>query len=67
MSLTVALVENRADSFEHVGQISDAVFELKHYGKSFQGSTVVKERRGQPAPEEAQSEPDVEHLSPGQV
>jgi diguanylate cyclase (GGDEF)-like protein len=46
MSLTIAIVENEDHRYTHLGQISDAAFELKSYGKTFQGSTVVKERRG---------------------
>ena len=46
MSLTVAIVLNDAGHYDHIGQISDAAFELKKYGKTFAGSTVVKERRG---------------------
>ena len=70
MSLTVAIVEVRGGSYDHVGQISDAAFELKHYGKSFQGSTVVKERRGRPPGESAESAHDArnaEQVRPGQV
>ncbi len=46
MSLTVAVVKNEEQRYTHLGQLSDAAFELKSYGKTFQGSTVVKERRG---------------------
>ena len=46
MSLTVAVVKNEDRRYTHLGQLSDAAFELKSYGKTFQGSTVVKERRG---------------------
>ncbi len=46
MSLTVAIVKNEECRYTHLGQLSDAAFELKGYGKTFQGSTVVKERRG---------------------
>lgn len=68
MSLTVAIVENHEGSYEHMGQISDAAFELKHYGKSFQGSTVVKERRGRSGPDEgAAQEKNSEEIQPGQV
>lgn len=47
MSVTVAIVLNRGRRYEHVGQLSDVAFELKKYGKSYQGSTVVRERRGE--------------------
>jgi diguanylate cyclase (GGDEF)-like protein len=56
MSLTVAIVVNEGQRYTHVGQISDAAFELKKYGKTFQGSTVVKERRGRGAGEDAESD-----------
>ncbi|MCP4547640.1 MAG: response regulator [bacterium] len=46
MSLTVAIVTSDGKQYEHIGQISDAASELKKYGKTFQGSIVVKERRG---------------------
>ncbi len=68
MTLTVAIVLNEGRRYEHVGQISDAAFELKNYGKSFQGSTVVKERRGRSAEEEPAapaSSGEVEAAEPG--
>lgn len=45
ITLTVALVENAKDRFEHPGQVSDTTAELKRYGKSLIYSVVVRERR----------------------
>jgi diguanylate cyclase (GGDEF)-like protein len=56
MSLTVAIVECRDHRYTHVGQVSNAAFELKKYGKTFQGSTVVKERRGTPGGDRSRGE-----------
>ena len=42
----VAVVKNEERRYTHLGQLSDVAFELKSYGKTFQGSAVVKERRG---------------------
>jgi diguanylate cyclase (GGDEF)-like protein len=47
MTLTVAGVTNRDRSYMHVGEISDTSAELKHFGKSRQGSIVVWERRAE--------------------
>ena len=45
ITLTVALVENARDRFEHPGQVSGTIAELKRYGKSLMYSVVVRERR----------------------
>ncbi|MCB1163654.1 hypothetical protein KDL67_13295, partial [bacterium] len=66
MSLTVAIVVNEEQRYTHVGQISDAAFELKKYGKTFQGSTVVKERRGHAGEDEedARHDESISHAEP---
>jgi diguanylate cyclase (GGDEF)-like protein len=45
ITITVALVENAQGRFKHMAELSDAVAELKRYGKTQLGSVVVKERR----------------------
>jgi diguanylate cyclase (GGDEF)-like protein len=45
ITLTVALVVNAQGRFEHLAELSDAVAELKRYGKTLEGSVVVRERR----------------------
>lgn len=45
ITLTVALVANAQGRFKHMAELSDAVAELKRYGKTQPGSVVVKERR----------------------
>ena len=53
--LTVALVAHQGGGFQHWARVSDVAAELKAYGKSHEGSIVVKERRTpleQPAPQE---------------
>lgn len=44
-SLTIALVLDEGGEFEHWARVSDAAAELKSYGKSLNGNSVVKERR----------------------
>ncbi len=44
-SLTVALVTHQGGGFRHWAKVSDVAAELKAYGKSHEGSIVVKERR----------------------
>jgi PleD family two-component response regulator len=44
-SVTVALVLDEGGEFEHWARVSDAAAELKSYGKSLAGNSVVRERR----------------------
>ncbi len=44
-SVTVALVLDEGGEFEHWARVSDAAAELKSYGKSLTGNSVVRERR----------------------
>ena len=46
VSLTVAAVLNADGRYNHVGRVNAVAAELKHYGKSQDGSVVVTERRG---------------------
>ncbi len=64
MSLTVAIVMNMDGEYGHVGQLSDAAFELKKYGKTFAGSTVVKERRGRERGDARPDENENPHAEP---
>ena len=45
MSLSIAIVVNRAGMFSHVGEISHMVADLKKYAKTLPGSNFVFERR----------------------
>lgn len=49
-SLTIALVLDTGGEFEHWAGVSDVAAQLKAYGKSLDGSVVVKERRQIGAP-----------------
>jgi PleD family two-component response regulator len=62
-SLTVALVTHKGGGFQHWARVSDVAAELKAYGKSHEGSIVVKERRSsldQATPEGSLTAPDSE-------
>jgi diguanylate cyclase (GGDEF)-like protein len=50
LTLTIAVVKNTTGKMDHIARISDTASELKRYGKTLEGSVVVKERRkgGQP-------------------
>lgn len=45
IALTVALVSSVKGRFTHPAELSDALAELKHYGKANPHSVVVRERR----------------------
>lgn len=45
MSLSIAVVINRGDTFSHVGEISHMAADLKKYAKTLPGSNFVIERR----------------------
>ena len=45
ITLTIAMVSEGSGRFEHPAQLSDAMAELKRYGKTMTNSVVVKERR----------------------
>jgi len=45
MTLSIAVVINRGDTFSHVGEISHMVADLKKYAKTLPGSNFVFERR----------------------
>ncbi|MGQ9603581.1 MAG: GGDEF domain-containing response regulator [bacterium] len=51
LTITIAMVEAGRNKIDHIAKISDIASELKRYGKTLEGSVVVKERRrdGQPA------------------
>jgi diguanylate cyclase (GGDEF)-like protein len=50
LTMTIAVVSNNKIEVDHIARISDIASELKLYGKTLEGSVVVKERRkdGQP-------------------
>jgi diguanylate cyclase (GGDEF)-like protein len=52
LTITIAMVTSGKGRVEHIGRISDIASELKRYGKTLEGSVVVKERRknGQAVP-----------------
>jgi diguanylate cyclase (GGDEF)-like protein len=45
LTMTIAVVANSRIKVDHIARISDIASELKMYGKTLQGSVVVKERR----------------------
>ena len=45
MSISIAVVTNKDDTFSHVGEISHMVADLKKYAKTLPGSNFVFERR----------------------
>jgi hypothetical protein len=45
LTVTIAVVSDGERKMDHIAQISDIASELKRYGKSLDGSVVVKERR----------------------
>ena len=45
ITLTVALITDAQERYEHPAEMSDALAELKGHGKQQQGSVVVEERR----------------------
>lgn len=51
LTITIAMVEAGRNKIDHIAKISDIASELKRYGKTLEGSVVVKERRrdGKPA------------------
>jgi diguanylate cyclase (GGDEF)-like protein len=52
LTMTIAVVASENGSIAHMARLSDIASELKRYGKTLEGSVVVKERRkeGHPAP-----------------
>jgi GGDEF domain-containing protein len=52
LTMTVAVVSSSKIEIDHIARISDIASELKLYGKTLEGSVVVKERRkdGRPLP-----------------
>jgi len=52
LTMTIAIVSSENGSIAHSARLSDIASELKRYGKTLEGSVVVKERRkeGHPAP-----------------
>jgi diguanylate cyclase (GGDEF)-like protein len=47
LGMTLAVVTNERDPITHIGRVADVASELKRYGKSMNGSVVVRERRHQ--------------------
>jgi diguanylate cyclase (GGDEF)-like protein len=45
LTVTIAVVSDGNGKMDHIARISDIASELKRYGKSLDGSAVVKERR----------------------
>ena len=45
LTITIAVVSNVAGDAAHIARISDIASELKRYGKTLEGSVVVRERR----------------------
>jgi len=47
LGITLAVVTNEKGPIAHIGRVADIASELKRYGKSMNGSVVVRERRGE--------------------
>ena len=47
LGITLAIVTNEKGPITHIGRVADIASELKRYGKSLNGSVVVRERRGE--------------------
>jgi diguanylate cyclase (GGDEF)-like protein len=47
LGITLAVVTNEKGPITHIGRVADVASELKRYGKSMNGSVVVRERRGE--------------------
>jgi diguanylate cyclase (GGDEF)-like protein len=47
LGITLAIVTNEKGPIQHIGRVVDVASELKRYGKSMNGSVVVRERRGE--------------------
>jgi diguanylate cyclase (GGDEF)-like protein len=45
LGITLAIVSNEKTPIQHIGRVADIASELKRYGKSINGSVVVRERR----------------------
>jgi diguanylate cyclase (GGDEF)-like protein len=45
LTITIAVVSNSKAKTDHIARLSDIACELKRYGKTLDGSVVVKERR----------------------
>jgi len=54
LTITIAVVSGTNGEPDHIARISDVASELKRYGKTLEGSVIVRERRksGQPVPVE---------------
>jgi diguanylate cyclase (GGDEF)-like protein len=50
LTMTVAVVSSENGSIAHMARLSDIASELKRYGKTLEGSVVVKERRKEANP-----------------
>ena len=48
LGITLAIVTNEKGHISHIGRVADIATELKRYGKSINGSVVVRERRAEP-------------------
>jgi diguanylate cyclase (GGDEF)-like protein len=45
LTMTIAVVSDGQGKLDHIARVSDIASELKRYGKTLEGSVVVKERR----------------------
>jgi GGDEF domain-containing protein len=63
MTLSIGIVTNQFQSFEHTGQISELAAEMKTYAKTLPGSLYVVDRRHQLAMLETAAAKDLGRLS----
>ena len=62
MTLSIGVVTNQFQTFEHTGQISELAAEMKTYAKTLPGSVYVVDRRHQLPTLETASAEDAETL-----
>ena len=63
MTLSIGVVTNQFQDFDHTGQISELAAEMKPYAKSIPGSVYVVDRRHQLPTLETASARDAERLA----
>jgi len=63
MTLSIGIVTNQFQSFEHTGQISELAAEMKTYAKTLPGSVYVVDRRHQPPTLETAAAKDADSLA----
>jgi len=63
MTITLVIITNERRAIEHPGQVGDIAAELKHKAKSMPGSTILRDRRGEPQLGSSAQAPQADELS----